>query len=271
MFNEPFQTTKRKVLNNCEFHSNRGAGLVTRSSFLTVNQLHATKNHMQPAVEYNPLFEVKSLERLRMFAQEPRQTYHVRQELTRLKNNQWHIGNKEMVMLYTDTQYDFGPIELNIQIQTDNDRVLVVDLIDYNPDFSTESIAFCEKFCQSDYSDISHKQWNLSMDSSSIFFPINTSYSALHINYNVTNLKSGRLTFLVYSVKAPEPVFDYKNPSFIYIRDIMPDNQLIINNSTFSENRHSIVMRHYDDTTDVFGNLRKRLNTLIKFYNLLNL
>ncbi len=40
----------------------------------------------------------------------------------------------------------------------------------------------------------------------------------------------------------------------------MPDNQLIINNSTFVNNRHSIVLRHYDDTTDVFDNIRKRYN-----------
>ena len=38
----------------------------------------------------------------------------------------------------------------------------------------------------------------------------------------------------------------------------MPDNILNIHNSSFYNNRHSIVVRHYDDTEDVFGNLRKR-------------
>ena len=38
----------------------------------------------------------------------------------------------------------------------------------------------------------------------------------------------------------------------------MPENQLVINNSTFVNNRHAIVLRHYDDTHDVFGNIRKR-------------
>lgn len=164
-----------------------------------------------------------------------------------------------MVMLYTETEYNFGPREMDIQIQTDNNRVLVVDLIDYNTDFSQESIAFCENFCQKSYSDSNARQWNLSYDSASIYFPLNTSYSALHINYNVTNLKSGRLAFLVYSVPAPEPVFDYINPSYTYIRNIMPDNQIVINNSTFINNRHAVVIRHYDDTDDVFGNIRKRL------------
>lgn len=38
----------------------------------------------------------------------------------------------------------------------------------------------------------------------------------------------------------------------------MPENVIKINNSTFFSNRHSIVMRHYDESLDVFGNLRKR-------------
>ena len=94
-----------------------------------------------------------------------------------------------MVMLYTDTEYNYGPREINVQIQTDNDRVLVVELLDYNPHFAQESVTFCEKLCQKDYVTPSHKQWNISVDSAPMHFPINTSYSALHINYNVTNLK----------------------------------------------------------------------------------
>lgn len=50
----------------------------------------------------------------------------------------------------------------------------------------------------------------------------------------------------------------YIDPSYIYIRNIMPDNQIGIINSTFFNNRHSIVLRHYDDSYDVFGSLRKR-------------
>jgi len=49
-----------------------------------------------------------------------------------------------------------------------------------------------------------------------------------------------------------------KDPSYIFIRNIMPDNILNIHNSSFYNNRHSIVVRHYDDTEDNFGNLRKR-------------
>lgn len=243
-----------------EFIANRGIGLLTRTSFLAVNQLRARDNWRQPAVEYNPFFSVRLLDELRIQAQDSRRGHDVRKEVTRLHNSVWHIGRERMVMLYTDTEYNFGPRELNIQIQTDNNRVLVVELIDYNPDFSAESVTFCEKFCQQDYQSASHKQWNLSVDSASMHFPINTSYSALHINYNVTNLKSGRLTFLVWSVPAPEPVFDYKKPSYIYIRDIMPPNRIVLNNSTFVKNRHAVVMRHYDDAEDTFGNLRRRYN-----------
>jgi hypothetical protein len=108
-------------------------------------------------------------------------------------------------------RYNYGPVELNIQIKTDNNRVLVVDLIDYNTNFDQEKVIFCEKFCQSSFADPLSREWNLTVPSNSIYFPINTSYSVLHISYNVTNFKSGRLTFLVYSVKAPEPVFDYNS------------------------------------------------------------
>ncbi len=38
----------------------------------------------------------------------------------------------------------------------------------------------------------------------------------------------------------------------------MPDNVFSIINSTFISNRHAIVYRHYDDTEDEYGNLRKR-------------
>ncbi len=40
----------------------------------------------------------------------------------------------------------------------------------------------------------------------------------------------------------------------------MPDNLIGFVNSTFVNNRHSIVMRHYDDSIDVLGNLRRRYN-----------
>ena len=119
-----------------------------------------------------------------------------------------------MIMFYTDSEYNFGPLELNIQIKTDNNRVLVVDLIDYNTNFEQETVLFCEKFCKQSILDPTTREWNLSLPSGSMFFPINTSYSALHINYNVRNLKSGRLTFLVYSVKAPEPTYDYNSNFF---------------------------------------------------------
>ena len=175
-------------------------------------QVLARNNHgIHPGVEFNPYFTVDALDMFRLNAAQPKRGYEVRRELTRLHNNIWHIGSEKMVMLYTDVEYDYGPRELNIQIQTDNNRVLVVDLIDYNPRFDEENVVFCEKFCQSSYTDPASREWNLSMNSNSIYFPINTSYSVLHINYNVTNLKSGRLTFLVYSVRAPEPVFDYKS------------------------------------------------------------
>jgi hypothetical protein len=39
----------------------------------------------------------------------------------------------------------------------------------------------------------------------------------------------------------------------------MPDSVISIINSTFYSNRHSIVIKHYDDTEDEFDNLRKRL------------
>ena len=71
--------------------------------------------------------------------------YDITRELTRLKNNSWHIGNEEMVYIYTDTEYGFGPREMNIKIETNNDRVLVVDLIDYNPNFKQEKVVFCER------------------------------------------------------------------------------------------------------------------------------
>jgi len=260
LLNQP-HNMHRKGLTNLYFVSNSGPGLVTRTSFLRADQIFANDNFFQAAVEYNPIFTRRTLNELRLFSQEPRRGTDVRKELTRLINNAWHIGSEEMVMLYTDTEYQFGPKQLNIQIQTDNNRVLIIDLIDYNTDFTQEKVLFCEKFCQHSYTDPAHRQWNLSsIESAAIHFPLNTSYSAIHISYNITNIKSGRLAFLVYSVAAPEPVFDYLNPSFIYIRNIMPDNQIIINNSSFTNNRHAIVVRHYDHVLDIFGNIRRRYN-----------
>ena len=208
LFNQPF---KKSAMNNIDFFSNEAAGLVTRTSFLRVNQLNATNQQLFPAVEYDPYFSLKLLESVRIFGSEPRRGLFVRRELTRLLNNEWYIGSEQMVLLYTDAEYNYGPYELNIQIKTDNNRVLVVDLIDYNTDFSEEKVVFCEKLCQQSFLDANSREWNLSLPSASMYFPINTSYAALHINYNVTNVKSGRLTFLVYSVKAPEPVYDYNS------------------------------------------------------------
>lgn len=42
------------------------------------------------------------------------------------------------------------------------------------------------------------------------------------------------------------------------MRNLMPENRIKIHNSTFIKNRHSIVMRQYEDVLDIFGNIRKR-------------
>jgi hypothetical protein len=208
LFNQPF---KKSTLYNMDFISNQASGIVTRSSYLSIKQLYARNHILQPVVEFNPYFTKKSLDLIRLYASEPNRGRDVRRELTRLPDNMWYIGSEQMVLLYTDTVYNFGPQYFNIQIKTDNNRVLVVDLIDYNTNFEQEQVVFCEKFCQQSYADPLSHEWNLTVPSNSIYFPINTSYSVLHISYNVTNFKSGRLTFLVYSVKAPEPVFDYNS------------------------------------------------------------
>jgi hypothetical protein len=46
----------------------------------------------------------------------------------------------------------------------------------------------------------------------------------------------------------------------------MPDNIINIHNSTFYNNRHAVVVRHYDDTIDIFGNLRKRYLSIIRLF-----
>ena len=40
----------------------------------------------------------------------------------------------------------------------------------------------------------------------------------------------------------------------------MPENIFRIENSTFINNRHSIVVRQYEESLDIFGNRRKRYN-----------
>ncbi len=107
----------QRPLANLQFTGNSGPGLVTRSSFVRVDQIHAVDNFLQPVVEYNPLFTRRCLNDLHLFSQEPRRGTDVRKELTRLTNNAWHIGREEMVMLYTDTEYQFGPRQLNIQVK----------------------------------------------------------------------------------------------------------------------------------------------------------
>ena len=201
--NQPF---KESILYNLIFNSNNSTGLLTRSSFLSVQNLIAF-NQSYSAIEYNPYFERQQLERIRLNIQSYR-GYDITRELTRLKDNSWHIDNEETVYIYTDTEYGFGPKELNIKIETNNDRVLIVDLIDYNPNFKQEKVVFCERLCNSSYKDPKSRTWNLSLPSNSIYFPINTSYSVLHINYNVSSVKSGRLAFIVYSAKMPVKVYD---------------------------------------------------------------
>jgi hypothetical protein len=49
----------------------------------------------------------------------------------------------------------------------------------------------------------------------------------------------------------------------------MPDNIINIHNSTFINNRHAVVVKHYDETVDMFGNLRKRY--CLFFFSLLNI
>ena len=208
MFNQPF---RRSTLRSVHFVENAAAGLLTHTSFVGVESMYARGHARRAALEYEPLMEASELASVRLYASQPRRGSDVRRELTRLPDNQWFIGAEQMVMLYTDVEYAFGPQQLNIQIKTDNNRVLVVDLIDYNPsEAGGEQLAFCEKFCQNSFADPVARQWNLTgAPGNSIYFPLNTSYSVLHISYNVTGLKSGRLAFVVYSTRAPEPVFDY--------------------------------------------------------------
>ncbi|RNA26979.1 bark beetle isoform X1 [Brachionus plicatilis] len=257
VFNQP---NKFVGINNLNFGSNSGVGLVTRSGYITINQLNAVNNLISPVVEIDPYMDAELLSQVRLYGAEPRRGTDVRQELTRIRDNQWFIGAEEMVFLYTDTEYEFGPVEFSIQIKTDNNRVLVLELVDFNPNLEEEQVVFCERLCQNDYIDLTSRQWNMSVPETFMYFPINTSYSVLNVNYNVTTHKSGRLSFIVYSMKAPEHVYDYKNPTNTYVRNLMPENVIKINNSTFFSNRHSIVMRHYDETLDLFGNLRKRYN-----------
>lgn len=176
---------------------------------MQVNQLYAINNDIHPAFEYNPLFTRDLLASVRLYGAEPRRSYDVRRELTRLQDQQWFIGAEERVLLYTDVEYNFGEQEFNVQIHTDSNRVLVVDLLDYNPNLDQERVVLCERLCQQSFKDPDSREWNISDSGNLIYFPVNTSYSVLHINYNVTSFKSGRLTMLIYSVRAPEPVYDY--------------------------------------------------------------
>lgn len=166
-------------------------------------------NEIFPVIEYNPLFTQEMLASVRLFGAEPRRSWDVRRELTRLQDQQWFIGAEERVLLYTDTEYNFGEQEFSVQILTDNNRVLVVDVLDYNPNTEQEKVVLCERLCQESFLDPHSREWNLSDSGNLIYFPVNTTYSVLHINYNVTTFKSGRLALLVYSVRAPEPVYDY--------------------------------------------------------------
>ena len=211
LFSQPFKNTPLRSLT---FIKNKAPGLLTRTSFVTVDSLIADSIEFHSGFEYNPYLSTDLLKSVRLYSSQPRRGYQIRRELTRLNYNLWHIGSEEVALLYTDPESNYGPIEINVQIQTDNNRVLVVDLIDYNTDFEQEKVLFCEKFCQNSLADPNAREWNLSMSSNSIYFPINTSYSVLHVNYNVTKVKSGRLMFLVYSVKAPEPIFDYTSIIF---------------------------------------------------------
>lgn len=157
---------------------------------------------------------------VRLFGAEPRRSWDVRRELTRLQDQQWFIGSEERVLLYTDTEYNFGEQEFSVQILTDNNRVLVVDVLDYNPNTEQEKVILCERLCQESFLDPHSREWNLSDSGNLIYFPVNTTYSVLHINYNVTTFKSGRLALLIYSVRSPEPVYDYTStiipPFFLF-------------------------------------------------------
>lgn len=210
LLNQPF---RQSILYNLVFSNNNSSGLMLRSSFISIQNLYSF-NQTYTAIEYNAHYSQYLLESMRLNMQPYRGT-DVKRELTRLKDNIWHIGNEAIVYLYTDTEFNYGPRELNIKIETNNDRVLVVDLIDYNPDFTQEKVVFCEKLCNiSSPFDKTARKWNISLPSHSIYFPINTSFSVLHINYNISSLKSGRLAFVVYSVKAPERVYDYRSMLF---------------------------------------------------------
>ena len=211
VFNHPYKQT---IIYNTDFISNSASGLLTRTSYLQASQLYGRDHSMYPVVEYNPFLSKEKLESVRLYATQPRRGFEVRRELTRLVDNVWFIGAEQMVMLYTDPAYLVLPMEYNIEIKTDNNRVLIVDLIDYNPDTSQEKVAFCEKFCQDSFRDPKSREWNLSAPEATMYFPLNTSYSVLHISYNVTGYKSGRLAFIVYSTKAPEYVYDYKSEFF---------------------------------------------------------
>lgn len=257
VFSQPY---KQNIVYNSDFISNWGPGFVTRSSYVQVMQMLARENYLYPAVEFDPFMSREKLESVRLYGSQPRRGFDVRRELTRLQDQTWFIGSEQMVMLYTDPEVYTLPREYNIQIKTDNNRVIIVELIDYNPDTRYEQVAFCERFCQQSFQDPLSREWNLNNPEQLIYFPVNTSYSVLHINYNVTGYKSGRLAFVVYTTRAPEFVYDYKNPSYFYIRNKLPDNLIRVHNSTFITNRHAVVVRHYEETLDVFKNIRRRYN-----------
>jgi hypothetical protein len=209
------QPVKQPVIYNTDFIANGGSGLLTRNSYLQAKQIYGRDNFMFPVVEFNPFLSKEKLESVRLFASQPRRGYDVRRELTRLVDNVWYIGVEPMVMLYTDNEVFLEPKEYNIQIKADNNRVLIVDLIDYNPDSTQEQVVFCERFCQESFRDPKAREWNLTVPETTMFFPVNTSYSSIHISYNVTGYKTGRLAFIVYSTKTPEYVFDYKSNFFV--------------------------------------------------------
>ncbi len=101
LFNQPF---KKSTLYNMDFISNMAAGVVTRSSFLSIKQLYARNHFLYPVVEFNPYFTQNMLDSIRLYSSEPNRGRDVRRELTRLPDNIWYIGSEQMVLLYTDAE-----------------------------------------------------------------------------------------------------------------------------------------------------------------------
>ena len=184
-------------------------------------------------MKFDSSFSYNELEQLRINLARTQTTVH---KIDLLYDHFYELERYKFAFLTTSFggyNSDDNILLNTLNIRTDPAFILIVDLIDYNPLSNlNEQLIICEVECHQRLGlmkSLSYKKWSLANDRD--LFPLITSYSSLQLHYRLYRYRTGRLTFIVYSVPAP---------TFIQGK-FLSDISIKLHRCLFSYNQHDII------------------------------